>query len=124
MTETHNCLYEEQIHGQSRVIERLEAELNFKREKLDDLKEDNRRMEEKIDSICENVNKLIRQSDSKDSQLEIRLTAIEQKQKDIEKKRIEDKEENNARINRLLVAFGLGLTCITIVLDLIFHFLG
>lgn len=124
MVETHNCLYEEQIHGQSRVIERLEAELNFKREKLDDLKEDNRRMEEKIDNICESVSKLIRQSDSKDSQLEIRLTAIEQKQKDIEKKRIEEKKENNARINRLLVAFGLGLTCITIVLDLIFHFLG
>ena len=124
MTETHNCLYEEQIHGQSRIIERLEAELKFKREKLDDLKEDNRRMEEKIDNICESVNKLIRQSDSKDSQLDIRLTKMEQRQDDIEEKRLEDKKESNARTNRLFTAFGLGLTCITIILDLAFHFLG
>ena len=124
MAEKHDCIYEEQIQGQSRVIERIEAELMFKKEKLDDLKEDNKRMEEKIDSICDSVNKLIRQSDSKDSQLEIRLTAIEQRQKDIENKRLEDKKESNNRTNRLLVAFGLGLTCITILLDIAFHFLG
>lgn len=124
MAESHNCVFEEQIQGQSRVIERLEAELMFKKEKLDDLKEDNRRMEEKIDSICDNVNKLIRQSDSRDSQLEIRLTAIEQRQMDMEGKRIEDKKESAARTNRLFAAFGLGLTCITILLDLAFHFLG
>ena len=49
--DNHSCLHEEQFLGQSRAIERLEAELNYKKEKLDDLKEDNHRMEQKLDDM-------------------------------------------------------------------------
>ena len=62
MTEnTHSCLHEEQFLGQSRAIEKLNAEMTYKKEKLDDLKEDNRRMEEKIDKLTESVNDLVLQ---------------------------------------------------------------
>jgi uncharacterized coiled-coil protein SlyX len=76
MTE-HSCLHEEQIIGQSRAIERLDAELTYKKERLDDLKEDNRRMEKKIDTMNSSLNKFINKSDTKDSELNTRLTIIE-----------------------------------------------
>ena len=62
----HECLHEEQIMGQSRTIERLDAELSYKKQRLDEIKEDNRRMEEKIDDIKEDLNELILKSKSDD----------------------------------------------------------
>jgi len=79
--DNHKCLHEEQIIGQSRAIERLNAELGYKKEKLDDLKKDNRRMEEKIDNLTKSVNDLVLQSKTDDDKLELRLKAIETEQK-------------------------------------------
>lgn len=87
----HECLHEEQIMGQSRTIERLDAELGYKKQRLDEIKEDNRRMEEKIDDIKEDLNKLILKSKSDDDKIENRLTALETEQKVMEK-------ENNKKI--------------------------
>ena len=77
----YTCIHEEQIQGQSRAIERLDAELSYKKEKLDDLKADNRRMEEKIDEIKEDINELMLKSKTDDDKIENRLTAIETEQK-------------------------------------------
>lgn len=77
----YTCIHEEQIQGQSRAIERLDAELGYKKEKLDDLKRSNERMEEKIDEIKECVNQLIIKSKTDDDKLENRLIAIETEQK-------------------------------------------
>ena len=77
----HACLHEEQLQGQSRAIERMNAELSYKKERLDDLKEDNRRMEEKIDDIKECIDKIVLKSQSDDNKLEKRLVAIETEQK-------------------------------------------
>lgn len=79
--DTHTCLHEEEIINQSRIIERMSAELSYKKEKLDDLKEDNKRMEEKIDDIKECMDKIVLKSQSDDSKLEKRLVAIETEQK-------------------------------------------
>ena len=77
MTDKHTCLHEEQFLGQSRAIEKLTAEMNYKKEKLDDLKEDNRRMEEKIDDIKECINELVVKSKTDDDKLEKRFVAME-----------------------------------------------
>ena len=77
MTDKHICLHEEQFLGQSRAIEKLNAEMNYKKEKLDDLKEDNRRMEEKIDDIKECINELVVKSKTDDDKLEKRFVAME-----------------------------------------------
>ena len=77
----HTCLHEDQLQGQSRAIERMNAELSYKKERLDDLKEDNKRMEEKIDDIKECMDKIILQSKTDDNKLEKRLVAIETEQK-------------------------------------------
>lgn len=102
MTTPHECLHEEQIQGQSRTIERISAELTYKKERLDELKEDNKRMEEKIDDIKECVSQLIVKSKTDDDKLETRLVAIETEQKVM-------KEEENKK----LVIIGIILAVLT-----------
>ena len=80
MVENHACLHEEQIQEQGIAIGKLSAEMAYKKEKLDDLKEDNRRMEKKIDDLSTNINDFINESDSKDSALKERLIKIETRQ--------------------------------------------
>lgn len=131
MVENHECLHEDMLLGQSRKIERLDAELTYKKERLDELKEDTRRMEKKIedvgksvDNMNESIHQFILDSKEEDSDIKNRVTALEQQNKDLMKQIEDDKKESNVRVNRLLVIFGLGLTCITIILDVVFHFIG
>ena len=81
---THDCIHEDHFIGQSRAIERLDAELGYKKEKLDELKKDNERMDKKLDEIKNCVNKLILASKRDDDRLKDiineqnnRLTALE-----------------------------------------------
>ena len=78
------CIHEDQFIGQSRAIERISSELNYKKEKLDELKKDNERMDKKLDEIKNCVNKLILASKRDDDRLKdiineqnTRLTALE-----------------------------------------------
>lgn len=129
--ENHECLHEDMLLGQSRKIERLDAELRYKKERLDELKEDTRRMERKIedvgksvDDMNESIHKFILKSNEADSDIRNRVTALEQQNQDLVKQIEDTKTESNVRVNRLLVIFGLGLTCITIILDVVFHYIG
>lgn len=131
MVENHECLHEDMLLGQSRKIERLDAELTYKKERLDELKEDTRRMEKKIedvgksvDNMNESIHQFILKSNEADSDIKNRVTKLEQQNEDLVKQIEDDKKESNVRVNRLLVVFGLCLTCITIILDVIFHFIG
>ena len=74
---THACIHEAEIIGQSRKIERLDTELGYKKERLDELKDytkelkaDNDRIEEKIDDIKDCVKDIINDQNN-------RLTALE-----------------------------------------------
>lgn len=103
---THECLHEQQILGQSRAIERLDAELTFKKEKLDDLKKDNVRMEEKIDDIKDCVNKLMLKSKTDDDQLNNRLIAIETRQKVQDEMIDKNRADFNLRLYIIIVIFA------------------
>jgi len=98
---THECLHEEQIQSQSRTIERIGAELKYKKEKLDELKEDNRRMENKLDDIKDCVDKIVVKSQEGDNKLDKRLTAIETEQQVI--KEMQDKNRSDANLKIALV---------------------
>ena len=123
MSEQHNCLHEEQLIGQSRAIERLNAEMDYKRERLDDLKEDNRRMESKIDKLGDNFNnkfdEFIKTSNEKDDKLDKRLTKIETKQEEQEKAL--EKSNQQSRDNYLRL--GAVLTVVSLVLGFATFFL-
>lgn len=112
MTAEYKCIREEQIQGQSRAIERLDAELSYKKERLDDLKEDNRRMERKLDNLSKDISDFISESDSKDSALNERLIKIETRQE------VQDEATKKNRED-----FKLWLSIITIVfIVLTFYF--
>jgi len=110
---THECIHEEQIQGQSRAIERMGAELNYKKERLDELKDDNKRMEKKIDEIKDCVDKLVVKSQTDDSKLDKRLTAIETEQKVIK----EMQEKNRSDTNLKIALVGLIIAILTLLLN-------
>ena len=131
---SHDCIHEDKILGQSRAIERITAELNYKKERLDELKEDNKRMETKIDDIKDCINQLIVKSNSNDRTLEARLLAIETKQNDLEKKVDETKKDlekkiekhekdNEEETNQKYVRIGLIASGISLLIGLLFHFI-
>lgn len=124
MMEHSICLHEEQLQGQSRAIERIDAELSYKKEKLDDLKEDNRRMEEKLDDIKDCLNKMQLQSNKNDSELEVRLKAMETKVDDLDKKVDSNKDDIDKRTNQAYVKVGLIFTAITIIINILPHLFG
>ena len=110
------CLHEEQIQAQSRKITELEARADFKDKRIDELYTKMDKME-KLDKLNENVNTLLLQSKQGDTDLELRLKAIEtelalQKQTTL---------DNHNRISSLLAIIGVGLTIITILINVYFN---
>ena len=108
--ETYTCLHEDQIQGQSRKIERLEARADFKEKRLDELNDKIDKMDGKLDTIVDTVNDFILQSSQQDNQLEIRLTKVET-----------DMENQKLESQRRTVWIGIGLTIITILINVYFH---
>ena len=112
----YNCIHEEQIQGQSRKITELETRADYKDKRIDDLYVKIEKMENKIDTLNDNVNQLILLSNKGDTDLELRLKAIEtelelQKQTSI---------DNHNRVSQLLAIVGVGLTIITILINVYF----
>jgi len=119
---THECLHEERILSQSKAIERLDAELIYKKERLDDLKEDNRRMEEKIDEIKNCLNKVVVKSKSDDDKLERRLVAIETEQKVIKELTNQNRADFNLKLTVITIVFG-AISLLIGVLSFYFTFM-
>ena len=112
----YTCIHEEQIQGQSRKIAELETRADYKDKRIDDLYVKIEKMENKIDTLNDNVNQLILLSNKGDTDLELRLKAIEtelelQKQTSI---------DNHNRVSQLLAIVGVGLTIITILINVYF----
>ena len=111
------CIHDEQIQSQSRKITELETRANYKDKRIDELYIKIDKMENKLDMLNDNVNKLILQSNQGDTDLELRLKAIEtelamQKQVNI---------DNHNRVSQLLAVVGVGLTIITIMINIYFN---
>lgn len=113
----YTCIHEEQIQGQSRKITELETRANYKDKRIDDLYIKIEKMENKLDMLNDNVNRLILQSNQGDTDLELRLKAIETElalQKQVA-------TENHNRVSQLLAVVGVGLTIITIMINIYFN---
>ena len=113
----YTCLHEDQIQNQSRKIAELETRADYKDKRIDELYVKIEKMEDKLDTLNKNVNTLILQSNKGDTELELRLKAIEtelelQKQTNI---------ENHNRVSTLLAVVGVGLTIITILINVYFR---
>ena len=117
VNETPCSEHEEQIQTNKRQIAEVKTELRFKQQRIDDLYLKMEKMDAKIDIMNENINHLILQSNKDDTQLELRLKAIETElavQKEIT-------IQNNNRLSTLLAVVGVGLTIITILINVYFN---
>ena len=122
MVDNHKCLHEERILNQSKAIERLDAELIYKKERLDDLKEDNRRMEEKIDEIKNCLNKVVVKSKTDDDKLERRLVAIETEQRVIKELTDQNRADFNFKLTIVTIIFG-AISLFIALLTFYFNFI-
>jgi uncharacterized coiled-coil protein SlyX len=117
MVVEYDCIHEDLIQTQTKDIERLKTRADYKDKRIDELYVKMEKMEEKIDKMNENINKLILKSNENDSGLELRLKAIEtelalQKQTSM---------DNHNRVSSLLALVGVGLTIITILINVYFN---
>lgn len=115
MSANYSCIHEEMLQKHNVKITALEKELSYKKERLDELKEDNKRMENKIDDIKESVNKIIMASKSDDDKLDKRLTKIETRLQTQEEISRDNKDDFNLKLGVVTVIF--------IVLTFYFNFI-
>ena len=117
VNETPCDLHEQQIQDNTREIAELQTEVRFKEKRIDDLYTKIDKMETKLDKVNENVNELLLQSKQGDANLELRLKAIETElavQKEVT-------AQNHNRVSSLLAVVGVGLTIITILINVYFN---
>jgi len=116
----YTCIHEDQIQGQSRKITELETRADFKDKRIDELYLKMEKMETKLDKLNENVNELLLQSKQGDTDLELRLKAIETELA-LQKQTTTD---NHNRVSSLLALVGVGLTIITILINVYFNIIN
>ena len=105
MTE-HACIQEP-------TITQLQVHQDYETQRIDELKI---QMDKKLDKVLEGFNELKLQSNKDDNQLELRLKAIEtelalQKHTSL---------ENHNRLTQIVALVGVGLTIITILINVYF----
>ena len=116
----YTCIHEDQIQGQSRKITELETRADYKDKRIDELYLKMEKMETKLDKLNENVNQLLLQSRQGDTDLELRLKAIETELA-LQKQTTTD---NHNRVSSLLALVGVGLTIITILINVYFNIIN
>ena len=126
MTSNHDCLHEEQIQGYSKKIAELEAHAEFKEQRINDLIEDNKRIEAKIDNLNDTMNKVMLNSIRDDNDLKQRVITLETKADTQEKiiaqyeeKAKQEREEERQKTNTYLAYIGTAIG----VLSFIFAYL-
>lgn len=119
--EAHKCIQDELIQQHSLQIKELSTKSIYKEKSIMEIKTELKEINGKIDSINENVNKLILQSTKDDDKLELELTALKTQINNLKTELKNKDEESNKRINRILVIIGLVFTAITILLNILFQ---
>lgn len=122
--ETPCVAHEEQINENAKKIAELEAKNGFKAQRINELIEDNKRIESKIDNLTDTVNKVMLNSIKDDNNLNQRVTALEttiKTQEDtikkFEEKQRKQRDEDRQKANLRLTYIGIGLTVLTIILS-------
>ena len=109
MTE-HNCIQEP-------TITQLKVHQDYETQRIDELRDKIDKMDKKLDKVLEGFNELKLQSNKDDNQLELRLKAIET-ELELQKRTT---LENHNRVSQLLAVVGVGLTIITIMINIYFN---
>ena len=71
------CLHEELIHKHNLELAELQTEIQFKKEKIDQIIADQKKMSDKMDTLIDTVNNMQMKSIMGDNDLKNRVTSIE-----------------------------------------------
>ena len=126
-TGTPCVAHEEQIQENAKKIAELEAKNGFKAQRINDLIEDNRRIESKIDNLTDTVNKVMLNSIKDDNNLNQRVTTLEttiktqndtikQFEEKARKQRDEDRSKTNLRMGYITVGIAIFSFILTYIL--------
>ena len=78
MTEAkYECVHEQLLQNHSLKLKELETEIDFKKEKIDTILDDQKKMDKKIDTLIDTVNTIQMKSIMGDSDINQRVTSIE-----------------------------------------------
>jgi uncharacterized coiled-coil protein SlyX len=109
MTNSHECIHEDQLQGISRKTAELETRADYKDKRIDELNIKIDKMDEKLDKVLEGFNEFKIQSNKDDKELDKRLTAIETKQ-DLQEKTTKDNREEVKLWIAIITVIFLALT--------------
>ena len=119
MVANHDCLHEELIQDHSLQLTELETKSRYKEQSIMEIKEDLKELNNKLDILTADVNKVIRKSESTDSKLEKRVETLETKIHVYETFFKETKEDNDKRNNKIIAIAAVTATVIGILIKFI-----
>ena len=119
----NNCCHEELLQDHSIKIKELDTRADYKEQAIMELKDELKEMNAKIDSINNNVNKLILNSETSDTQIEKRVETIETRLDLYGKFFHEMKEDTNKRNNMQLTLYALIVAIAGLIANAVFHFI-
>lgn len=130
-TKNYECMHEELLQNHNLQINELQQELGYKKQRIDELKEDNKRMEDKIDEIKDTlngdikdcINKLILKSKEGDTELETRLVKIENENQTLKQEIQTIKETQDKNTDRQYTKIAIIISAIAIIVSIITHFI-
>lgn len=115
----HICIKDNTIQNISRKTAELEARADYKDKRIDEMNHNMEIMNNKLDQVLDSFNNLRLQSKSDDAELELRLKAIET-ELSLQK---QTNTDNHNRVTSLIAIIGVGLTIITILINVYFNIL-
>ena len=73
----YDCIHEQLLQSQTKDLERLKTRADYKDKRINELYDKIEKMEDKIDTINENVTKIMMKSVQGDSNIDKRVTSLE-----------------------------------------------
>jgi len=119
----HTCCHEELIQEHSLLIAKLDEKSKYKEQSIMEIKDELKTMNAKIDAINNNVNKLILNSETQDTEIENRIKNLETKIEVYEKFFQTMKEDQEKRSTRQIAIFAVMVTIIGIIVGAVVKFI-
>ena len=121
-TPNYQCIHEELLQNHSLKITGIEKELNYKKEKLDDLKEQNEKMQDTLEEIRKDINKIMLKSKDGDTELNQRIIKLENENKTLQQEINEIKTTQEKNTDRQYTKIAIIISAIAIIVSIITHF--
>lgn len=128
MEHEYDCCHEELLQDHTRKISELETKHNFKEKAIEELKEDNRRIEAKIDNLTDTVNKVMLNSIRDDKDIDNRVTSLETKietQENVIKQykaeAQKERDDDRAKTNQYIAIVGAVIAILSFIFANILH---